>query len=173
MVFASYSLVEYFGTLAFPANLLYMHLFPMSPGLPLPVRYFIYPVIVAAFTYLLIRLVKFKNWPVFFGLVFFLINIALMLHVVAMSRFTIIADRYVYLASVGIFFIVTWYAVPWLQKMASSGKKWTLAVAVCYLLYLGGYAHYRTYAWKDSDTLKKEFRKLVNEDLLKQNTSNH
>ncbi len=173
MVFACYSLVEYFGKLVFPANLLYMYPFPMAPGLPLPARYFIYPVIIAAFTYFLIRIAKPNNWPVFFGLLFFLVNMALMLHVVAMSRFTIIADRYVYLASVGIFFIAAWYGVPWLQKMAAGGKKWILVVAACYLLYLGGYAHYRTYAWKDSGTLKREFMELVNDGLPEQEPKDH
>ncbi len=129
--------------------------------------------IFAAFTYFLIRIAKPKNWPVFFGLLFFLVNMALMLHVVAMSRFTIIADRYVYLASVGIFFIAAWYAVPWLQKMAVGGKKWILVVAACYLLYLGSYAHFRAYAWKDSSTLKREFQELVNDSLPKQKSKDH
>jgi hypothetical protein len=63
-----------------------------------------------------------------------------------------------------LFFIAAWYAVPWLQKMAASGKKWVVAVAACWLLYLGGYAHFRTYTWKDSDTLKKELRELIRGD---------
>ncbi|MDR2037708.1 MAG: hypothetical protein LBQ60_07285 [Bacteroidales bacterium] len=169
MVFACYSVLEYLGKLIFPVNLLYLYPFPIAPGLPLPVRFFIYPGIIAAAIIFFIKILKRKDWPVIFGLLFFLVNISLMLHVIAMSRFSIIADRYAYLPSVGIFFIIAWYGVQWIQKMSVHSKKWMMAVVVCYLLYLGGYAHYRTYAWKDSDTLKKEFRELLNESMPEQN----
>jgi hypothetical protein len=56
----------------------------------------------------------------------------------------------------------------WLRTKTKTVKKWAVAVIACYLLYLGAYAHFRTYAWQDSETLKKEFRKLIDEDLLKQ-----
>lgn len=167
MVFACYSLVEYLGKLAFPVNLLYLYPFPIAPGLSLPVRFFIYPVIITAATGFLIKTLRSRNWPVIFGLLFFLINMSLMLHVVAMSRFSILADRYVYLASVGIFFILAWYGVPWFQRMRDGSKKWVMVMAICYLIYLVGYAHFRTYVWKDSVTLKREFKELVNDDLGK------
>ncbi|MDR1154272.1 MAG: glycosyltransferase family 39 protein [Bacteroidales bacterium] len=169
LVFSCYALVEYFGKLVFPVNLLYLYPFPMAPGKVLPVRFLIYPVIVVLVVGILIRVLKRKDWPVIFGLIFFFINTVLMLHIIPMSRFAVVADRYVYLASVGLFFIAAWYAVPWLQKMATSGKKWVVAVAACWLLYLGGYAHFRTYTWKNSDTLKKELRELIHTNgILKQ-----
>ncbi|GHS93830.1 hypothetical protein FACS1894207_0930 [Bacteroidia bacterium] len=168
MVFACYSLVEYLGKLAFPVNLLYLYPFPMAPGKELPVHFFVYPVVFAALILFLVKVVKRRHWFVIFGLLFFLVNMALMLHIVAMSRFSIIADRYVYLGSAGIFLIAAWYGVLWFRKRTGTARKGIIAVAVCYLLYLGVYAHFRTYTWKDSETLKKEFRELINEDLLKQ-----
>jgi len=60
--------------------------------------------------------------------------------------------------------------VTWFQKQKAGTRKWATVTALCYLLYLGGYAHYRTYAWKDSETLKKELRELIDDDLLKQNS---
>ena len=161
LVFACYSLVVYAGRFALPANLLYVYPFPMPPGDALPAQYFVYPVVVAAGVYLLF--LYFRKIPrvVVFGLLFYLVNMALVLHIVPMSRFMITADRYVYLGSAGLFFIAAWYTVPWLQKVAAAGKKWIFAVVACYLLYLGGYAHVRSYAWKDSDTVKKDLWELI------------
>jgi hypothetical protein len=168
IVFSCYSLVEYLGKLIIPVNLLYLYPFPMAPGKEMPAGLFVYPVIVIAATIVLIKILRRKDWTVIFGVLFFLVNMVLMLHLVAMSRFSIMADRYVYLGSVGIFFIAAWYTVPWLQKMAADGKKWIFVLVVSYLLYLGGYAHFRTYVWKDSKTLKKEFKELIDDDLQKQ-----
>jgi hypothetical protein len=167
LVFACYSLVEYTVKLAFPANLLYVYPFPMKPGDALPAMYLIYPPVAAAAG---IALYCFRRYRVLLaGVAFFIINLVLTLHIIPMSRFAVVADRYVYLASAGLFFIAAWHAVPWLQKMAASGRKWVVAVAACWLLYLGGYAHFRTYTWKDSDTLKKELRELIHiNEILKQ-----
>jgi hypothetical protein len=170
LIFACYSLVEYLGKLAFPVKLLYLYPFPMAPGKALPVYFFVYPVMMVTAGIFLFKIIKRRHWFVFFGLLFFFINMALMLHIVAMSRFSIIADRYVYLSSVGLFFIAAWYGVLGLQKRKTSAKKGVIIAVMCYLLYLGVYAHVRTYAWKDSDTLKKEFRELVDKDLPKENS---
>lgn len=161
LVFSCYSLVVYAGRFVLPARLLYIYPFPMSPGGELPLHYFLYPAVVAAAVYLLCANIRKIPRPVIFGLLFYLINMAPVLHIIPMSRFMITADRYVYLGSAGLFFIAAWYAVPWLQRVATGGKKRMIAVAACYLLYLGGYAHIRTHAWKDSDTVKKELRELI------------
>ena len=161
LVFGAYSLVEYFGKLIAPVNLLYFYPFPMAPGKAFPPHFLIYPVIVIAAAGFLFKTLKREHWPVVFGLLWFLINMALVLHVVAMSRLTIMADRYVYLSSIGLFFIATWYGVPFVKKTLAGGKKWALAVAVSYLLYLGTFAHIRTYVWRDSDTLRRELYELI------------
>ena len=168
LVFCCYSLVVYAGRLVLPVNLLYIYPFPMTPGGEMPAQYFIYPAVVVAGVYLLCAHIKKIPLPVIFGLLFYSVNMSLMLHIVTMPRFMITADRYVYLGSTGLFFIAAWYGVPWLQKMTASSKKWLVAVAACYLLYLGGYAHYRTYAWKDSDTVKRDLRDLIDADATSQ-----
>ncbi|MDR2562793.1 MAG: hypothetical protein LBC98_02490, partial [Prevotellaceae bacterium] len=151
-----------FGKLVFPIKLLYLYPFPIAPGKALPVHFFVYPVVIISAGIFLFKILKRQHWFVFFGLLFFIVNIVLMVHIVAMSRFCIIADRYVYLASVGLFFIAAWYGALWMRK------KSVIIAVVCYLLYSGVYAHVRTYAWKNSDTLKKEFIELINDDSLKQ-----
>ena len=173
MVFAAYSLVEYIGKLIAPVNLLYFYPFPMAPGKAFPLHFLIYPLVVIAAVGVLIKYLKREHWVIVFGLLFFLINMALVLHVVAMSRLTIMADRYVYLSSVGLFFIATWYGVPFVKKMIAGGKKWVVAIAVCYLLYLGVFAHIRTYVWRDSDTLKRELIELLDDNEQTQQQQNN
>ena len=168
IVFTCYSLADYFGKLIIPAKLLYMYPFPMAPGRELPVHFHIYPVIICSLPAFIIKTVKRSHRPVIFGLLFYLINMILVLHLVAMSRPCIVADRYVYLGSVGLFFMAAWYGVSWWQRQKGRTRKWAIALALCYMLYLGGYAHYRTYAWKDSATLKKEVYELLDKELLKQ-----
>ena len=162
VVFICYSLVVYAGRFVFPFNLMHLYLFPITPGNTMPAAYLVYPAIIAvAFILICINIKKIPRL-VIFGIVFFLVNVALMIHVIPMSRPNVTADRYVYLASAGLFFIAAFYAVPWLQKMKVAGNRWALALAACYLLYLGGYAHVRTYAWKNSETLKRGYWEMIN-----------
>jgi len=95
LVFACYSLADYFGKTVFPVNLLYLYPFPMKPGQELPVHFLIYPVLVLGLLAFLIKAIKRTHWQAVFGLLFFLINLILVLHVIAMSRAAIVADRYV------------------------------------------------------------------------------
>ncbi|MDR1154276.1 MAG: hypothetical protein LBL04_06155 [Bacteroidales bacterium] len=99
LVFACYSLVEYTVKLAFPANLLYVYPFPMKPGDALPAMYLIYPPVAAAAGIALYRFRRYRVLPA--GVAFFIVNLVLTLHIIPMSRFTVVADRYVYLASAG------------------------------------------------------------------------
>ena len=167
IVFSCYSIVEYVGKLILPVNLLHLYPFPMAPGKDLPLHFFIYPAAVLTALLFLLKVIKRNNWIALFGVLFFLVNMILVLHVVAMSRFSIIADRYVYLGSAGLFFIAVWYSVLWIKKMQNRSRKWVIITVTIYLLYLGCYAHSRTYAWKDSPTLKKEFLELIDEENLK------
>jgi len=152
LVFACYSLVVYAGRFIFPAGLLYLYPFPMTPGDAMPLRFFMYPAIIITLIAFAIYYIRKIPKLVIFGVLFYLINLALSLHIFPMSRFMITADRYVYLGSAGLFFIAAWYAAPWLQKMIAEKKKWSVIITACYMLYLGGYAHARTYAWKDNET---------------------
>ena len=163
LVLACYAVVEYVVKLAFPVKLLYIYPFPMLPGEALPLRMLIYPVIVlvAGIGLFLYR----KNQLLIFGVLFFLLNIALTLHIAPMSRVNIVADRYVYLPSVGLFFVGVWYAFSYMQTIIKKRLPWLYTLAVCYLLYFGVYAHQRTKVWYDSETLKTEMQELIEHNI--------
>lgn len=169
MVLACYSIIEYVIKLIIPANLLYIYPFPMQPGEELPLKFYMYPVLATGlFTGAIIYR---KKWTVSFGALFFLINIALALHIVPMSRYAMVADRYVYLPAVGIFLIAVWHVFAYYLRLTKQKRRWMYICAVGYILFLGIYAHQRTKVWYDSDTLKKEMRDLLEERNKYETTS--
>jgi len=160
IVFACYSFLEYLFKTIFPFKLSYLYPFPSAIGDPLPNWLIIYPAIIVIIIATLWQF--FKKWPVTFGLLFFMIHIVVALHIIPLSRFAIVADRYAYLAVIGIGFIVAYYGVILYNKFTTSNLKILIAVFFAsYFLYLGVYAHRRTYTWYDVDTLKKELRELL------------
>jgi hypothetical protein len=160
LVFACYSWFEYLFKILVPIKLSYLYPFPVAIGEPLPNWILIYPVLTVI---LGVSLWKFiKKPPVLFGLLFFTIHIAIALHIIPLSRFAIVADRYAYIAIIGIAFIVAYYFIA-LYNYVKTKRVKRLAVllfSAC-ILYCGIYAHKRTYVWYDVDTLKREMKEAM------------
>ncbi|MDR2039846.1 MAG: hypothetical protein LBQ60_18140 [Bacteroidales bacterium] len=158
IVFACYAFCEYIVKIIIPVNLFYIYPFPMLVGEPLPLRFWIYPVFL-----LMIGLGLWKYWkqrPVWLGMLWFLIHIALMLHIVPLSRINIIADRYVYLALPGIFFIIVWYLVVIWEKR----PKMRIILTICgliWFLFLNFQSYQRTQVWHDNKSLKTKLHHLL------------
>ena len=160
ILFGCYALVEYITKLLVPIKLYYLYPFPHQIGDVIPSQYWLYPLIICI---LIISLWKFwvKPW-VFFGVSFFFIHVALVLHIIPLPRLVIIADRYAYLGSVGVFFIIAFAIEGAIFKCKSIKLKLLLfTIALMYPLILGINAYERTKAWKNSDTLKKELWDLI------------
>lgn len=165
VIFASYSVTEYLVKCLVPVKLSYLYVFPNAIGEEVPERFWIYPLL------LLILLFSFwdfwkKKW-VFFGMAFFLVHIAMVLHIIPMARFAMVADRYAYLSSVGIFFLVAFFADKALQQ--TKHIRLVLTVAFLYALLIGVYAHQRSKVWRNSDTLKQELKELLEKATIPQN----
>lgn len=165
-IFGCYSYIEYLFKWLFPIKLLYLYPFPSLPEDPIPNWLLYYPI-------LLVLIVGFFHkvllqWPLLFGFSFFTINLVMTLHVIPMPRFAIVADRYIYLSSIGLSFIVAYYFVFIYEKWIR-GRIYLKLIFACYLLYICVYANLRTRVWHDSDTLKREVRELIDsrDDSLK------
>lgn len=156
IVFACYALSEYLSKCFIPIKLSYLYPFPIQPGEQLPVRFWIYPVLTLLGTVLLRNFWKGK-W-IFFGIAFFVIHIAIALHLVPIARFTIVADRYVYLSAIGVFFLTASFLEYAFRK---DYKIWAIIGMLLYLILLGTYAHQRVRTWRNTDTLKKELRDVL------------
>ena len=158
-VLCSFSLGEYIVKFTFPYNLLYIYPFPMLIGEPLPAWMLLYPALTLIVTVTLWEYIK--KMPVTVGLLFFLIHIALALHVVPLSRFVVIADRYIYLACIGLSFIVAYYFIKYTLQQTGIKRKMMFGCFSLIILFLGVYSNLRCRDWKDTDSIKREIRELI------------
>jgi len=160
LVYACYSLTEYLLKTLIPVKLSYLYPFPNIVGEPLPSWLLIYPMLVViAVTAFWKQLSTHKVLA--FSLLFFLIHIAVALHIIPLSRFAIVADRYAYVSSMGIAFAVSYGFILLFMKYGKRGKIIAGIVLGCYVLYLGIYAGVRSRVWYDTDSLKKEIREIL------------
>ena len=149
LALGSYALTDYIVKLTIPLNLSYFYPFPMRIGDPLPILFFSYPI---GTTLIIVSFWKaiWRHKTLVFGLLFFLINLSLTLHIFPMSRLWVMADRYVYVASIGWFLTLAWI----FRNVFAEKGRITLCILILYALSLGTYAHLRTRVWENDYTLK-------------------
>jgi len=75
----------------------------------------------------------------------------------------LVADRYVYMASIGACLLIAYYAVRFIKEWKVYWKTGLSPVFAAYLLYFGVYTNLRSRVWHDTDSLKKEIRELLKE----------
>ncbi len=169
LVFGSYSLVVYLIRFIIPAKLLFYYGFPILAGEALPWTYYVF-VSAALFVLMyLIDLYRQRKWAPFFGLLFFLINILLVLHIIPMPRAMITADRYMYLSIIGLAVWALWFAhklTIWMTSRSllpnlRSSKTLMGGLIGLYLLGFGWYSNSLTHKWNDSVSIKQELRDYI------------
>lgn len=159
IMFACYTLFEYWVKAVLPINLSYLYPFPVLPGELLPVRFWFYPIILACG--LLLVCIYRKNRVLVFSALFLIIHVAVALHVISLSRFAIVADRYIYVGCIGVSFFIAWSVYYAKSYLKTKQFRWVLILSTCYILYLGGYCHIYAKTWKDTDSLKSHVRELL------------
>jgi hypothetical protein len=156
IAYASYALTEYWVKCVIPVKLSHTYFFPNAIGDAVPIRFWMYPLL------LIIVGVSFtdfwkRKW-ILFGIVFFLVHLGVVIHLIPMSRLAIIADRYVYIAAIGVFFLIGLCVNHVIQK--GRYKHLLLTLGLVYVVSLAAYAHQYSKKWHDSDRLKVEFKSL-------------
>ncbi len=147
IILACYNISQYIVKLLIPFDLSYWYPFPMNPGEKLPVRFWVYPIFFLLIPiYFIIWIKDPKNKLIVFGSVFFLVNLFLMLHIIPMSRKVVMADRYVYVACIGYFLILSDFFVKWILQ--DKRCKLKIAVAIFYILYFCAYTFLYSKNWK-------------------------
>ncbi len=146
---ASYGLVMYVVKLVLPVSLSSYYGYPLiaeGEGLPLFYWFFVLPAlaILAAWFY------SFKKSKVvFLSLGIFLVNIFTLLQLLPVGK-AIMADRYVYVPSLGFSLLIGWYAMN--QKWFSRREMAFIVIGI-YALLLGFLTFQRGKVWADSLTL--------------------
>lgn len=144
LLFGCYTLMTYFTRFFVPYPLSAFHPFPSvsDPGLPVLVS----PLFIAA---LLAFLWFFrKNKIIVFGLLFFIINLLLVLQVLSIGL-TIVSERYTYVPYIGLAFMVSMLV----SERIKIPKLWKTAATVVVFAVFGFLSFQRTKVWNNSGTL--------------------
>jgi protein O-mannosyl-transferase len=151
LVLATYNIAVYLAKLIMPLNLSTFYPLPDKIGGHLPVIYWLFVPVIFILFFAIIYWWK-KNKPLVFGLLFFLANIVLVLQLIPVGGARI-ADRYVYIASIGIFIIIA-LGFDWLRERYQFSNKLIyrliLFVFVCWIGLLCTLTLQRTKVWNNS-----------------------
>jgi tetratricopeptide (TPR) repeat protein len=176
--FASYGFTTYLVKFFVPFKMASFHPYPKDA---IPVFYNISVLIVVALFALAIFIYK-RDRTLLFGLLFYLITVALVLQFITVGN-AVIAERYTYVPYIGVAFVVGVY----LSRLQASGFKLTAdrrpptlraspsghaadrfllyTIVITYLFTMGILTFQRTKVWKDPETLWTDvIAKYPNED---------
>lgn len=160
LCFGCYALTEYFTKCLIPVKLLYLYTFPNTPEQEMPVRFLFYPPIVLLLAVSLKKLWKI-DW-VAFGIGLFIIHLLVCLHIISMARGAIVADRYAYISSIGIFFVIAYGCY---QAKSFVAKKTLTVLCIAFISYLAIYTNFRVRDWHNSESIKKQIMQLIKPDI--------
>ena len=159
VILAFYTVSEYLTKALVPINLSYLYPFPFQVGSPVPNWLLFYPAAILIVIFCFYRILC-KRW-VLFGMLFFLIHIVFVVNIFSLARFSIVADRYAYLANAGIYFILGYGFVRLTYE--SSVRKLVLGIGLVYISYFIFYTHYHLAVWTNVTTLKEKISDTIKE----------
>ncbi len=154
LIFAPTAALSYLAKFLLPVGLSSFYPYPLSVDGHLPYLYYIAPVAFVLLCYGVYRTTKYTRL-VAFGFLFFLVNIFLVLQFIALGN-AIIADRYTYVAYIGLIFIIAMGFDRLFQNTGDRSNTYknvastiviVLAIASSFLTYA------RTQVWATQDTL--------------------
>ena len=155
MLFFSYGSVMYLFKLLVPIGLSAFYPYPLlnAAGF-LPLIFYLAPVILLILATAVIYSSRFTRVPVF-GIAFFFIAIVLVLQFVSVGA-ALMADRYTYIPSIGLFFIIAYYS----DKIIGSKSGFlsrlripAILVLTAYLIFTVSLSYERVRIWQNPETL--------------------
>lgn len=156
IVFASYSFVLYIVKLIVPVNLSAYYLYPNRIGEKIPTVIFIFPILILLISAVCVYTFK-KSKMIFFGTCFFSATIFLVLQLIPVGS-ALMADRYTYIPSIGIFLIIS-YCFFYLYQ-SPSYKRVAIGLFLIFSISFSVLAYKRTEIWKNSMSLYNDI--LIN-----------
>ncbi len=153
----SYAVCFYLVKLLVPVQLSAIFAYPGKDGGWLPDVYYLSLGAVLLIAFGIFRLRRYRH-ETSLGVIFFLLSIAMVLPLF-WSRLFIVAERYVYLPYVGLFFIAGTWLNALIKKEIQVGintRKWILGCVAAWVLILGTSSFFRIPIWQDTPTLMKD-----------------
>lgn len=148
LMFASYGFVMYIVKLFVPVNLSAFYPYPIFDKVPLPTIFYITPFIMFSILLLpvLIAILRKSYKLLIFSLLFYFLNIVLVIQFISVGA-AVMADRYSYISSLGIFFLVA----HGLNNIKT--KKRIIILFSIWLIILCSLCFQRVKVWKNSEIL--------------------
>ncbi len=162
IIFTVYSFKEYIVKLIIQYKLLYLYPYPMSQHESSPLWLLYYP------TAIVLIIWCFNSWfqkkIVLLTFAFVIIHLILVLHIIPLTRYAIIADRYIYLPSIGITFLISYYFINSNNKLSLPKKVlgWGFTIALYAILVF--LSSKRIEVWSSTQILKQEIKELYNQN---------
>lgn len=154
MAIASYGLCLYTIKLLFPFQLSTLHPYPMGLGEAVPSYMYLSVIGTIALAYLAWRGIRYRR-ACGFGIGVYLVSLAPVLQVLPVGN-AMIAERYTYIAYIGLFFLIGWAIDQYLQRKSPDipayKNRLMLGFAV-YLCCMMSLTLMRIPVWKNGETL--------------------
>lgn len=151
---ALFTISEYITKSILPVNLSYLYPFPFHIGESVNWWMWFYVLFAPFIIYSCFML---KNRSYIFSLLFFLINICLVINFVSIARHSLIADRYTYISSIAVAFLLA----DLFFKLLKSRRRLSLIISIIYITAIMGYSAYYVTTWKDAYSVKERLKKTI------------
>jgi tetratricopeptide (TPR) repeat protein len=158
----SYSTSYYIIRLFLPIKLSTLHYYPINSGNTFPPEFYLAPVFLILIIVGVLLSKKYKKLFIF-GLMFYLITIALVLQVIPVGQ-ALVAERYTYIPYIGLLFIFGKLFVDVADnkvKNSSAIKPYFTGIIVILAIIFSYITYQRNFIWKDTVTL---FTDVINKD---------
>jgi len=158
IVFACYDFITYLVKLVVPGHLSAFYPYPLKSGPGIPGSFYVYPFVFLALIVLVIYSLRFTR-KIVFGILFFAITVFLVLQLLPVGG-ALMADRYTYIPSIGIFYLLA-EGIYWLW-MKKPSLKYPVAILVgIAVIFYSVRTYQRTRVWKSGMEL---WNNVIKED---------
>jgi len=152
IVYSGYAMFFYIKQLILPIEQVAIHQYPSIVGSELWQQWgwflLIWPAIFAMLFFIYRSSILMKQW-LLFGILFFIVNISVVLHIIPIEGRLIVAERYTYLAYLGLFLVLA-ILFNYLNII------WKRIIYIVVLLLFTLITYNRTEVWKNTETLFKD-----------------
>ncbi len=148
ILFAGYSFLDYGWKLIWPGSLSAYYPYPDKP---FPIIFYVAPFVALGLVVLAVK--YYKNRMIVFGSGFYIANIFLLLQLLPVGG-AMMAERYSYLCSFGLFFMAGKGVFDFIENKKFATYKYPVIVLLlCYGIYLGHGTYERNKVWNNSKLL--------------------